>query len=45
VIRLPHRLRELIDSAPLAYLTTINTDGNPQVSDIMSGRSTGEQYG
>ena len=37
MIRLPDELRELIDSAPLAHLTTINTDGSPQVSVIWIG--------
>jgi hypothetical protein len=37
VIRPPDRLRELIDSGPLAHLTTINSDGSPQVSVIWIG--------
>ena len=37
MIRLPDQLRELINSAPLAHLTTINTDGSPQVSVIWIG--------
>ena len=37
MIRLPDQLRELIESAPLAHLTTINTDGSPQVSVIWIG--------
>jgi PPOX class probable F420-dependent enzyme len=37
VIGLPDQLRELIDSGPLAHLTTINTDGSPQVSVIWIG--------
>jgi len=37
VIRLPDQLRELIDSGPLVHLTTINTDGSPQVSVIWIG--------
>ncbi|MHB8324473.1 MAG: PPOX class F420-dependent oxidoreductase [Candidatus Dormibacteria bacterium] len=36
-MRLPDRLRELIDSGPLAHLTTINADGSPQVSVIWIG--------
>ncbi len=31
---LPPELRDLIDSGPLAHLTTINPDGSPQVTVI-----------
>jgi PPOX class probable F420-dependent enzyme len=31
---LPEPLRQLIDSGPMAHLTTINADGSPQVSVI-----------
>ncbi len=34
---LPPRLRELIESGPLAHLSTINADGSPQVSVIWIG--------
>jgi PPOX class probable F420-dependent enzyme len=34
---LPAELRELIQSGPLAHLTTINADGSPQVSVIWIG--------
>jgi PPOX class probable F420-dependent enzyme len=34
---LPHELRDLIDSGPMAHLTTINADGSPQVSVIWIG--------
>ena len=34
---LPAELRELIESGPLAHLTTINADGSPQVSVIWIG--------
>jgi PPOX class probable F420-dependent enzyme len=46
---LPRELRELIESGPLAHLTTINADGTPQVTviwiglggdDIVSGHMT-----
>ena len=47
--RLPSELRDLIESAPLAHLSTINDDGSPQVTviwigldgdDIVSGHMT-----
>ena len=34
---LPQELRELIESGPLAHLTTINADGSPQVTVISIG--------
>jgi PPOX class probable F420-dependent enzyme len=34
---LPGELRELIESGPLAHLTTINADGTPQVTVIWIG--------
>lgn len=34
---LPPELRDLIDSGPMAHLTTINADGSPQVSVIWVG--------
>jgi PPOX class probable F420-dependent enzyme len=34
---LPPELRDLIESGPLAHLTTINADGSPQVSVIWIG--------
>jgi PPOX class probable F420-dependent enzyme len=34
---LPAELRDLIESGPLAHLTTINSDGSPQVSVIWIG--------
>ncbi len=49
---LPRELRELIESGPLAHLTTTNADGTPQVtviwigldgSDIVSGHMTGQR--
>jgi PPOX class probable F420-dependent enzyme len=48
---LPPELRDLIESGPLAHLTTINADGTPQVTviwigldgdDIVSGHMTGQ---
>jgi PPOX class probable F420-dependent enzyme len=36
-IPLPQQLRELIESGPLAHLTTINSDGTPQVTVIWIG--------
>jgi PPOX class probable F420-dependent enzyme len=37
VSELPKELRELIESGPLTHLSTINTDGSPQVSVIWIG--------
>jgi PPOX class probable F420-dependent enzyme len=34
---LPRELRDLIESGPLAHLTTINPDGSPQVTVIWVG--------
>jgi PPOX class probable F420-dependent enzyme len=34
---LPQELRELIESGPMAHLTTINDDGSPQVTVIWIG--------
>jgi PPOX class probable F420-dependent enzyme len=34
---LPPQLRELIESGPMAHLTTINADGSPQVTVIWIG--------
>ena len=34
---LPPELRDLIESGPMAHLTTINADGSPQVSVIWVG--------
>jgi PPOX class probable F420-dependent enzyme len=34
---LPRELRDLIESAPLAHLSTINADGSPQVTVIWIG--------
>jgi PPOX class probable F420-dependent enzyme len=31
-------LRELVDSAPMAHLSTVNADGSPQVSVVWVGR-------
>ena len=39
---IPHELRELIESGPLAHVTTINPDGSPQVTVIWIGLD-GEQ--
>ena len=36
-IKLPRELRELIESGPMAHLSTINADGSPQVSVIWIG--------
>jgi len=36
-IALPHELRVLIASGPLAHLTTLNADGSPQVTVIWIG--------
>jgi PPOX class probable F420-dependent enzyme len=37
VPQLPDELRELIESGPLAHLSTINPDGSPQVTVIWIG--------
>src|SRR6184192_1505770 len=34
---LPRELRDLIESGPLAHLSTINADGSPQVSVVWVG--------
>jgi PPOX class probable F420-dependent enzyme len=34
---LPNELRQLIESGPLAHLSTVNPDGSPQVSVIWLG--------
>ncbi|QUQ64796.1 PPOX class F420-dependent oxidoreductase [Kutzneria sp. CA-103260] len=36
-IKLPEQLRDLINTGPLAHLSTINRDGSPQVSVIWIG--------
>ncbi|WP_436534251.1 PPOX class F420-dependent oxidoreductase [Actinoplanes sp. HUAS TT8] len=36
-VKLPSELRAVIESGPLAHLTTINADGSPQVSVIWVG--------
>jgi PPOX class probable F420-dependent enzyme len=38
---LPNELRELIESGPLAHLSTINRDGSPQVTVIWIGLDDG----
>jgi PPOX class probable F420-dependent enzyme len=35
---LPPELRDLIDSGPLAHLSTLNADGSPQVTVVWIGR-------
>jgi PPOX class probable F420-dependent enzyme len=35
--RLPERLRQLIESGPLAHLVTLNSDGSPQVTIVWIG--------
>jgi PPOX class probable F420-dependent enzyme len=37
MVHLPTELRELIESGPLAHLSTINPDGSPQVTVIWIG--------
>lgn len=34
---LPAELRELVESAPMAHVTTLNADGSPQVSVVWVG--------
>ena len=36
-IKLPEQLRDLINSGPMAHLSTINRDGSPQVTVIWVG--------
>jgi PPOX class probable F420-dependent enzyme len=36
-VTLPAELRELVESGPMAHLSTINADGSPQVSVIWVG--------
>jgi PPOX class probable F420-dependent enzyme len=36
-VALPQELRDLIESGPLAYASTINADGSPQVTAIWIG--------
>ncbi len=36
-IKLPEQLRDLINSGPLAHLSTLNLDGSPQVTVIWIG--------
>jgi PPOX class probable F420-dependent enzyme len=36
-VGLPHELRALISSGPMAHLSTINADGSPQVSVVWIG--------
>jgi PPOX class probable F420-dependent enzyme len=35
--RLPRELRDLIESGPMAHLSTINADGSPQVTVVWIG--------
>ncbi len=37
VLRLPKSAREVVESSALAYLTTLNADGSPQVTAIWVG--------
>jgi PPOX class probable F420-dependent enzyme len=39
---LPQELRELIESGPMAHLTTLNADGSPQVTVIWIGLDGGD---
>jgi len=36
-MKIPQSLRELIEKAPLAHLTTLNSDGSPQVTVVWVG--------
>ena len=36
-MEIPQSIRELIAKAPLAHLTTLNSDGSPQVTVIWVG--------
>jgi predicted pyridoxine 5'-phosphate oxidase superfamily flavin-nucleotide-binding protein len=36
-MQIPQSIRELIAKAPLAHLTTLNSDGSPQVTVICVG--------
>jgi len=37
MVALPQELRNLVETGPLAHLTTLNADGSPQVSVIWIG--------
>ena len=37
MMRLPQELRDLIESGPMAHLSTVNADGSPQVTVIWIG--------
>jgi hypothetical protein len=39
---LPTELRELIETGPLAHLSTVNADGSPQVTVIWIGFEGGD---
>jgi PPOX class probable F420-dependent enzyme len=39
---IPPALRALVESAPLAHLTTLNADGSPQVTVVWVGIEDGE---
>lgn len=41
-VTLPGELRDLIESGPLAHLTTIDPDGSPQVSVVWIGIEDGD---
>ena len=36
-MKIPQSVRELIAKAPLAHLTTLNSDGSPQVTVVWVG--------
>ncbi len=39
---LPEELRELVESGPLTYVSTVNADGSPQVTAIWIGLDGGD---
>jgi predicted pyridoxine 5'-phosphate oxidase superfamily flavin-nucleotide-binding protein len=36
-MKIPQSIRELLPKAPLAHLTTLNSDGSPQVTVVWVG--------
>jgi predicted pyridoxine 5'-phosphate oxidase superfamily flavin-nucleotide-binding protein len=35
-MKIPQSVRELLPKAPLAHLTTLNSDGSPQVTEFLT---------
>jgi len=41
-VKIPQSVRELIEKGPLAHLTTLNSDGSPQVTVVWVGTESEE---